>query len=251
MENVKLIPNFDGLQVLRDRKNALLRANQIDRILRRLLQTKDRNLDSQLIADLFAHWGDPLQAAGESYLRSCIAHTSVSSGHILQCGVGLSTLLLGIANARLNYVDNHLWALTDDPHNANVIRSWLSQYQVTNTHIVVCQPHIFDGYVWYGVNTKQLPQGFTLALSDGGRACVSGAVGLVYRMGEKLGTDSVILSRNLKKREDQAMVFDWAKSNQLNCVVVDKSSGFLKVTKAVTKNRKFRAKAAHASLELR
>ena len=110
---------------------------------------------------------------------------------------GLSTLLLGIANARLNYVDNHLWALTDAPHNANVIRSWLSQYQVTNTHIVVCQPHIFDGYVWYGVNTKQLPQGFTLALSDGGRACVSGALGSrAYNQPQRICTNR----RSIDKR---------------------------------------------------
>ncbi len=67
------------------------------------------------------------------------------------------------------------------------MRTWLAQYQISNTHIVVCQPHLFDDFVWYGVDPKQLPTDFTLALADGGRARVSGAVGLLKRMGDKLG----------------------------------------------------------------
>ncbi|MEQ9451259.1 MAG: hypothetical protein RJQ07_06710 [Pseudomonadales bacterium] len=249
MKNVNLMAKFDGLKTLGDRKAALMRSHQLDRIMRRLPDSEGQ-VERDLIADLYAHWGDPLSRADESYLRSCLAHIKVSKSHILQCGVGLSTMVMAVSNMR-GAGDNHLWSLTDDPHWANVMRSWLTQYHIRNTHIVVCSPRIFDGYVWYNVDTRQLPKGITLALPSGGSASVGGAVGLIARMGDELSDNCVVLARDLKKEADRQQVADWAKCQRLNCVVVDKSSGFIKVTKAVKQNREFRAQAVHASLKLR
>jgi hypothetical protein len=179
--------------------------------------------------DVFAHWGDPLSQAGESYVSSCVSHTKTTSGHILQCGAGLMTLLMGIVCAQRDGKAHHIWCLTDDRHWANVIRSWLTQYGVSNAHVIVSRPRMYDNFVWYEMDPARLPDGFTLALCDGGRACVDGAAGLLERMGTRLGEERVILARHVTAHADQTFLQRWAADRGLHCTVVDKATGFLKI----------------------
>ena len=56
--------------------------------------------DSRVLAELIAAWGNPGWSAQEEYLRVCITQALKSNGPTLECGSGLSTLLLGVvANA--------------------------------------------------------------------------------------------------------------------------------------------------------
>ncbi len=225
------LPKFEGLGNLRARKDVFARHYQVDRILRRMLSAEARPFSRSAVAELFAQWGDPLSQAEESYVSSCLAHAQSTSGHILQCGTGLLTLLLGIVCARNAASDQHLWCLVDDRHWAGVMRSWLTQYQVANAHVVLSRPRIFENCVWYALDPAKVPDNFSLALCDGGRASVNGAVGLLERMGLRLRSDCVILARHVTLAKDQALLQRWADRRGVHCTLVEKSTGFLKIVR--------------------
>lgn len=237
MALVQALGGFEGMRGMRERKDVLTRHFQFDRALRQLINAKGDGLPRDVIPELFAHWGDPINRSGESYIRSCLAHVENSTGHILQCGANLTTLLLGVLCTRLNREDKRVWCLADDTHWANVIRSWLTQYGITHTHVIVSPPQLYDNYVWYGVDPKQFPKDFALALCTGGSARVTGAIGLVERMPQRMSEDCVLLAQQVVKAADQRHLHDWAKSKGLGCVLVDKKEGFLKVAKQVNQDQ--------------
>ncbi len=236
MALAEALGGFDGMRAMRECKNVLTRQYHFDRAVRQLLNTKSEGLPRDAIPELFAHWGDPVNRSGESYIRSCLAHAEHSSGHILQCGASLNTLLLGILCTRIASDDKRVWCLTDDSHWANVIRSWLTQYGITHTHVIVSRPQLYDGFVWYGVDPKQFPKDFALALCSGGSACVGGAIGLVERMPERMTEDCVVLAQHVLKAADQRRLHDWASERELSCVLVDKKEGFLKLAETAKQN---------------
>lgn len=231
MELVKSIGNFDGVRSMRARKDVFSRHYQFDRLVRQMLNAEEGPLPHVLVPELFAHWGDPASRIGESYIRSCLAHAEECNGHILQCGPGLMTLVLGILCTRQASDKKRVWCLADDAHWANVMRSWLTQYGITHTHVVVSRPQMFDGFVWYSVDPEQFPEEFALTLSNGGHSAVSGVTGLTERMSQHLRKDCVVLARQVLSGTDQQRLQSWAKSHDLSCVLVDKQEGFLKVTK--------------------
>ena len=229
-------PKFEGLGNLRAKKDVFARHYQVDRILRHMLTVQERPFTRTLVAELFAHWGDPLNPAGESYVSSCLAHAQSTPGHILQCGPGLLTLLMGIVCARSEGQSRHLWCLADDRHWASVVRSWLTQYNIANAHVVVSRPCIYDDCVWYEIDPAKIPDNFSLALCDGGRASVNSAVGLLQRMGPRLGDDCVVLSRHVTQGKDQALLQRYAGERTMYCTLVEKSTGFLKIVKGASED---------------
>ena len=211
--------------------SVLARHYQFDRVMRRVLDAKDDAILRQLVPELYAHWGDPPSQSAEAFIQSCITHASNCAGHVLQCGTSLATLFLGVVCARNEESQTHLWCLEHDSHWANLIRSWLSEYGIVNTHVVVARPQLYDGYIWYAIDTKQLPKNFGLALCEGGNATPRGVIGLVEKMGDKLSSESVILAKNVLRTKDHEYLSQWAMRQGLRCVLVDKREGFYKVAR--------------------
>jgi len=230
MQMARVLGGRDGARSLRARKDFFTRQYQLDRAMRRALETRRDSVPGSLVAELYAHWGDPLSQGAENFLRSCLAATTACRGDVLQCGASLATLLLGAACARTDGAPRHLWCLEHDGHWANVIRSWLTQYGVTNAHVIVAPARLFDNYTWYGMDTTRLPATFGLALCDGARATPRGVVGLAERMADKLTPDCVVLARNVVRTADQDYLNRWAATRGAGCVLVDRGEGFVKIT---------------------
>jgi len=231
---MQLLKSLKGPAAARDlfaRKDCVTRHYQYDGAVRRLLEEAHRRIPSSVIAELYAHWGDPLSQDAERYLASCMNETLRVEGPVLQCGAGLATVVLGALCARSGEARRHLWCLEQDPHWANYIRSTLTLYGIGNTSVVVTRPQLFDGYVWYALDTERLPKQFALALCDGARATPRGVVGLIERLEDRLPADSVILANGVFRPNDQQRVANWARGRGSRCVLVDKVAGFIKVSR--------------------
>jgi hypothetical protein len=141
------------------------------------------------------------------------------------------TLALGaICHADGNRA-KQLWCLEADPHWANTLRSWLTQYQIGAAHVIASRAHLFEGYVWYAVDTTRLPDGIELALCEGARATPGGVIGALQRLGGRLADDFTVLARRVSRAEDLKQIHLWAKSQDAACVVVDRQAGFVKITR--------------------
>lgn len=220
-----------GLRSLRAQAALFERFRAFDRSMRRLGSDPADPVPFTAVAELFAHWGDPLPQSAETYVRSCLAHAREASGPILQCGSSIMTLVLGALCSASEDRNRQLWCLEHDPHWANTLRSWLTQYRIGSAHVITSRPHLFDGYVWYAVDTARLPGDLSLVFCDGARSTPSGIVGTLQRIHPRLAPEFTVLARRVTRDGDLKQLQLWAKTRDAACVVVDRPEGFVKVTR--------------------
>ena len=67
------------------------------RAMRKFLSSPEQAIasDSNLLQQLIYGWGNESWSALDEYLVGCISHAFETEGNILECGSGLSTLLVG------------------------------------------------------------------------------------------------------------------------------------------------------------
>lgn len=220
-----------GIKSLRAQAAMFERFRGFDRCMRRLGQDPADPAPFAAVAELFAHWGDPLSQNGESFVRSAIAHAGQARGPIVQCGSSVLTLVLGALCHADAEKSKQLWCLEHDTHWANTLRSWLTQYQLTATHVIASRAHLFDGYVWFAVDTSRLPDQVSLVFCDGARATANGMVGALTRLQGRLAAEFTVLGRRVVRAEDLKQIHLWAKTHDARCVVVDREEGFVKVSR--------------------
>lgn len=237
----------NGMRALRAQAAVFERYRGFDRCMRKLAVADDQALPFTAVAELFACWGDPLSQSGESYLRSCLAEAARAAGPIVQCGTSALTLVLGSLCSASTQRSKQLWCLEDDTHHANMTRSWLTQYQLGAAHVIASRAHLFDGYVWYAVDTARLAEQIALVLCEGARATPGGAVGAINRLGERLAADCTILARRVTRSEDLKQLNAWARANQASFVIVDRQEGFVKITRRSTAAHQAAAAAHQAA----
>jgi hypothetical protein len=220
-----------GLRALRTQAAMFERFRGFDRCMRKLGANPQDPVPFSAVAELYAHWGDPLDQSAEGYLRSCLAHAVHAQGPIVQCGGSVLTLVLGKLCDAQGSSTGRVWCLESDGHWANTLRSWLTQYRIGSAHVINSRAHMFEGYVWYAVDTARLADRVSLVLCDGARATPSGIIGAVQRLHTRLAPDFTLLARKVTRAEDLKQLHLWAKSHDAACVVVDRQEGFVKVSR--------------------
>jgi hypothetical protein len=218
------------LASLRTQAALFERFRGIDRCLRRLRTEPDQPVSMSAVTELYAHWGDPLTQGDESYIRSCLAEAARASGPVVQCGASLMSLILGTVH-QSNASSPPLWCLEHDAHWANVVRSWLTQYQIGNVHVISSRAQMGDGYVWYGVDPGRLAKDIALLICEGARATPRGVAGALQRLGGRLADEFTVLARQVSRADDLREFATWARSHDAAFVVVDRQQGFIKIAR--------------------
>jgi predicted O-methyltransferase YrrM len=159
------------------------------------------------LQDLIYGWGNEMWSALDEYLIACIQSALVTKGPILECGSGLTTVLVGaIAQQRgLN-----MWSLEHEVEWAARVRTILNRYQVDR--VVVCEQPITDygEYCWYRVPVESMPDSFDLVICDGPPAVTKGGrYGLAPRFEGRFKPGCVILLDDAWRQEEQQIAERW------------------------------------------
>ena len=228
--SVSFLAENRTVQTLRAQVAFHSRQHGFDRCMKLILDP-DRQISGSQIAELHAHWGDPLSPADEQFLRSCLAEAASASGGILLAGANLLTLILGGLCAKPSSAASQVWCLEHDRHWANLTRSWLTEYRISTAHVIHSPARLFGDYVWYGVDTGRLAKAYQLVICDGARATPKGVVGAVDRLASRLDQRFTILARNVKETSALRGLNDWAKDQNAKFAVIDKQAGFIKLSR--------------------
>jgi hypothetical protein len=163
--------------------------------------------DSGVLAELIAAWGNTGWSAQDEYLRQCITHALAASGPTLECGSGLSTLLLGVAAARRGH--QH-FALEHMPAWGDKVSAAALRHRIHA--VLVCDAPLksYAGFVWYDVSALSLPPAFSMVVCDGPPADTPGGrYGLVPVMRESLPTGCVILLDDAEREHERTIARRW------------------------------------------
>ena len=117
-----------------------------------------------IVARLREAWGNTGYSADLGYLEGVVIRALNSSGPFLECGAGLSTVVLG-ALTRQN--GSSVWSLEQDEEGAHLLRSKLAALGLGHIQVVHAPLAVTDGAAWYTFDSPSIPRAFATVFCDG------------------------------------------------------------------------------------
>lgn len=121
-------------------------------------------ISDDLIARLIYGWGNQGYSAMNGLVKEIIAQASENQGPVLECGTGLSTVLLGIIG---DIKGQPVVSLEDHAEWARFIRDRVTALGIQSVEIVECPLEQYENYYWYKVPDTVRKYRYSLVISDG------------------------------------------------------------------------------------
>jgi flavin-dependent dehydrogenase len=136
-----------------------------------------------------------------------MAHAWQSCGPTLECGSGLSTLLLGVIAQQRGH--EH-WALEHKAEWADKVERGAERHGLRAVRVHTAPLKRYAGYTWYDPPFHEMPRHFALAVCDGPPADTPGGrYGLVPVMRERLSVGCVILLDDAEREHEREIAQRW------------------------------------------
>jgi hypothetical protein len=185
----------------------------------------------ELLQSLQFGWGNEGFAAQTEYLEEVAHRAATTAGPILECGSGLTTVLMGLLAGRRGV---ETWSLEHIPDwRARVMRA-LAQFDISHTRVCSVEMRNYDGFAWYDAPLNELPQEFQLVICDGPPGeTLGGRYGLLPVMGGRLPSAAVILFDDANRTGEAEVLRRWTREAQIDVAMRDESNGSFAV---ITRN---------------
>lgn len=164
--------------------------------------------DESVLQALVYGWGNEGWSADTRYLAACARSALQTSGPILECGSGLSTIIVGLIAQHRGF---KLWSLEHHEAWAQRVGTALQQYGIHVVELCVTPIVRHGEFDWYDVPLERMPKDFSLIVCDGPPADTRGGrYGLVPVMQPRLASDWEILLDDIMREEEQRIAHQWA-----------------------------------------
>lgn len=168
---------------------------------------RDAVVPATVLSDLIYGW-DNLWSAKHEYIGAFLRHARATDGTILECGSGLSTILLGLVAHRTG---NKVWSLEHDPSWAKKVRSTLKRYGIESAELCETDLRDYGPYLWYDPPKDRMPEDFSVVVCDGPPGKTAGGrYGVLPIMKSHLKPGCVVLLDDAGREGEREIVARWA-----------------------------------------
>jgi predicted O-methyltransferase YrrM len=174
--------------------------------------------NSALLGALADAWANGSWAASPDYLSEAMSRAYRGRGPILECGSGLSTILVaavtrGTGRPVLSLENSDVWARR--------VSAELAACGFSHAQVALSPLRSVNGYDWYDA-VGSLPKAITLVLCDGPPGTTRGGrSGLVPECWDCLAPDVVILLDDAARAGEVAIVGSWTRDYPLAVRLVE------------------------------
>ena len=160
----------------------------------------------KLIWGLQHGWGNLGWSAKPEFLLEVLDYALSAGGPILECGSGLSTIIMGLATRNSK---TPVLALEHIPSWADRVQSILDDYRLDHVSLKLSTISPQGRFDWYDL-PRDLPDFFSIVICDGPPSQTRGGrYGLLPLMRSRLTGDSVVLLDDLVRSSEQETVSRW------------------------------------------
>ena len=191
---------------------AYLRRREHELRCRRALRRGLRNLaerprgSDEIWQDLIDGWDNKRWSASPEYLDAVAAAALAEEGPILECGSGLSTLVLA-TTAR--GTGSEIWTLEHRLPSFRRIEACLHRFRL-RANVLWTPLRAFEEFDWYDVDPARVPI-VALVVCDGPpQATRGGRVGLVPVLQDRLAPNACILLDDAARPNEREVLARWA-----------------------------------------
>jgi len=170
-----------------------LQQNTLQAAIHRILASPPHLIpDQDTLQQLRAGWGNEGYSADLRYLREVATQALSVDCAVLECGTGLTTVLMGLLGGRRGIT---IWSLEHDPYWHAHIEEVLRRYQITGVEVCLAPIMDYGQFGWYAPPLQRMPRTFRLVICDGPpqKTTLGGRYGLLAVMRDRLAPGSVIL----------------------------------------------------------
>jgi len=174
-----------------------------------------------LLRRLIVGWGNQGYSSQTSYLKSCLAFVNSTRGPILECGSGLSTILISIA---IKKYEREYHVLEHNDFWVGKMRDRFNELDIRNVKLHHAELVEYDSYSWYDWKNFQFPAYFSLVICDGPPAqTVGGRYGLLPEMDSRIKSGTIILLDDTVRPDEKTVIKKWENLKQLTVKFVNES----------------------------
>jgi len=183
---------------------------------------------ASVLNELIYGWGNESWSAMDEYLAACIQNALVANGPILECGSGLSTLVVG-AIAKQQGLEH--WVLEHSPEWAAKVQRHLDRYGIDSARVCVAPLKNYGEFDWYNPPVASLPDSFGLVICDGPPYWNKGGrFGLVPVLRSRLKAECVIVLDDAAREQERTIAKRWAIELGASCETLGTSKPYVKLT---------------------
>jgi len=183
--------------------------------------------ENNRIKDLISGWGNQGYSALGDYIAAGIAQALVSKGPILECGSGLTTVLLGAIGKARGYA---IWTLEHKSKWAKKTRQALDRYKIDSVTLCEAPLRDYGKFSWYDPPLSSMPDQFSLVICDGppGRT-KGGRSGLLPIMGNRFAPGCMILLDDAHRDQEMETAQRWGEKLNTSVEILGSTRSYIKL----------------------
>ena len=215
----KLIPSS-----LKASVKAALQRYRLRSGVRTIAKLKDGELPTrEVLESLSLGWGNDGYAANIDYLEEVARNAATTEGPILECGSGLTTLLLGMLAGRRGI---KVRSLEHSAEWRERIADVLKENRIANVEVLNSPLRDYGNFSWYDPPLQELPADFRFVVCDGPPGVTKGGrYGLLPVVGSRLPQGAVIVLDDAGRPGEMELVNRWQQETNLAVEVFRKPAG--------------------------
>jgi hypothetical protein len=203
---------------------AALRRYKIRRVVRAISKLgPGESPTREMLKTLSLGWDNDGYAANVDYLQEVAKNATITEGPILECGSGLTTLLLGLLAGRRGV------AIRSLEHSAEWqqrISRVLTENKISNVEVLSSPLRDYGDFSWYNPPLPDLPDQFRLVICDGPPGDTKGGrYGLLPVFRERLPKGAVIVLDDANRPAEIELVNRWQNEIDLGVEFFNKPAG--------------------------
>lgn len=165
-----------------------------------------QGVDTELLGRLIWGWSNNWSADSD-YLGACLVEADRTTGNILECGSGLTTLAVGAAAIK---EDRRLFALEHEPIWAERVNREVRRLGLDNVTVIEVPLSKKGTYDWYDVGQQLELDNIGFVICDGPPGTTRGGrYGLFPEMSDRFLAGCVILLDDAERETEKEAVSRW------------------------------------------
>jgi len=162
----------------------------------------------ELLTRLRVGWDNQGWDAKLDYFEEIVRRVVSVDGPVLECGSGLTTLIVGHLTGLRN---KQTWSLEHNEQWYRRVSKSIKRHGVAGAHLCYSPLRNYDGFNWYDPPLEKLPSKFSLVICDGPPDLAHGGrYGLLPVLGDRLESGTVILFDDAREPGQPEVLQRWA-----------------------------------------
>ena len=209
---------------IKHKVKSALQERTLGRALRKLKNITTGAVPSrEILEELQKGWSNEGMAAQEEYLEAVARYAMDAKGPILECGSGLTTLLLGVI-AGSRGVD--VWTLEHSPDWHLRVSDTLKRNGISGVNNCLVKLKDYGEFTWYDTPLSTMPGSFSLVVCDGPPGTTKGGrYGLIPVFKDRLPRGTTILLDDADREAESRAMAQWSAEMKISTTLHDESRG--------------------------